>query len=224
MLFNSVFSMIIPERNESSPCSHTVRNLMWDIRELAAPSTKENGLQSSVTLNVVRVFEVNPPKGSAPIEWRLATTEPIKTKKDLENIVDADRSRWTIEEFFKALKTGCAFEKRQLESYDALLKALAIFAPIAYELLRLRSAARQTTAVPANTFFRPSLWTVLQRHKDLLCDPDSIVRDCYLAIARLGGHLKSIGEPGWLILARGYEKLLAIEEGVMIFSEICDQS
>jgi hypothetical protein len=121
---------------------------------LAAPSATDEGLPSSLTLNVVRVFEVNPPKGNAPIEWRLATTEPIRTKQDLEKIVDAYRSRWTIEEFFKALKTGCAFEKRQLASYDALLKALAIFAPIAYELLRLRSAARQTATVPANTFFR----------------------------------------------------------------------
>jgi hypothetical protein len=36
--------------------------------------------------------------------------------------------------------------------------------------------------------------------------------------------LKNNGEPGWLVLARGYEKLLAIEEGITIFSEICDQS
>ncbi len=34
-----------------------------------------------------------------------------------------------------------------------------------------------------------------------------------LAIAGLGGHLKSNGDPGWQVLGRGYEKLLAYEMG-----------
>ena len=33
------------------------------------------------------------------------------------------------------------------------------------------------------------------------------------AIAQMGGHLKHNGLPGWQVLARGYEKLLLIEEG-----------
>jgi IS4 transposase len=51
----------------------------------------------------------------------LYTSEPIDTAEQLLTIVDQYRSRWVIEEFFKALKTGCAFEKRQLESYRAPL-------------------------------------------------------------------------------------------------------
>jgi hypothetical protein len=33
-------------------------------------------------------------------------------------------------------------------------------------------------------------------------------RQALLAVAALGGHIKSNGEPGWLVLGRGYEKLL----------------
>ncbi len=29
--------------------------------------------------------------------------------------------------------------------------------------------------------------------------------DCLLAVARMGGHLKRNGAPGWLTLARGFE-------------------
>ena len=34
-----------------------------------------------------------------------------------------------------------------------------------------------------------------------------------LAIAALGGHLKRNGEPGWLTLARGYERLMTLTWG-----------
>ncbi len=33
-------------------------------------------------------------------------------------------------------------------------------------------------------------------------------RQVTLAIARVGGHLRSNGEPGWLVLGRGMERLL----------------
>jgi hypothetical protein len=33
--------------------------------------------------------------------------------------------RWTIEECLKAIKTGCEFEKRQLQDYEALVNLLA---------------------------------------------------------------------------------------------------
>jgi hypothetical protein len=55
----------------------------------------------------------------------------------------------------KALKTGCAFEKRQLESLPVLLNALAVFIPIAFDLLALRSAARTQPDRSASTLFDP---------------------------------------------------------------------
>ncbi|MEY4551415.1 MAG: hypothetical protein RL685_7610, partial [Pseudomonadota bacterium] len=42
---------------------------------------------------------------------------------------------------------------------------------------------------------------------------DPTVRDAYLAIAALGGHIKYSGNPGWLTLARGYQKLALLVEG-----------
>jgi len=39
------------------------------------------------------------------------------------------------------------------------------------------------------------------------------IRDALLAVARLGGHLRQNGEPGWLVLARGMQKLLCMETG-----------
>jgi hypothetical protein len=37
-----------------------------------------------------------------------------------------------------------------------------------------------------------------------------------LAIAALGGHIKNNGDPGWLVLGRGYEDLLLLERGAAL--------
>src|SRR6185369_8694310 len=107
--------------------------------------------RSSLSLNVVCVEEIKPPSGVEPISWMLLTNEPVQTREQIEKIVDAYRGRWTIEEFFKALKTGCAFEKRQLESLEALRNALAVFSVVAWRLLLLRSVSRMTPRAPAAT-------------------------------------------------------------------------
>jgi hypothetical protein len=39
------------------------------------------------------------------------------------------------------------------------------------------------------------------------------VRDALLAIAKLGGHVHNNGEPGWLVLGRGFHDLLLLERG-----------
>jgi IS4 transposase len=79
---------------------------------------------------------------AAPVAWYLVTSESVDTVEQVEAVVDAYRARWVIEELFKALKTGCNFERRQLESSQSLRIALATFLPIAVQLLALRRAAR----------------------------------------------------------------------------------
>lgn len=165
-----------------------------------------------LTLNVVRVWEPNPPPGESPVEWVLLTNLPVDTQAQQEVVVDAYRLRWTIEEYFKALKTGCAFEDRQLESRHALENALAILAPIACQLLHLRSVARRNDEASASEVVTPTQIEVLRalsvRHR---LPKNPTARDALLAIAGLGGFLKRNGEPGWQTIGRGYEDLLRAE-------------
>src|SRR5206468_1943875 len=92
---------------------------------------------------------IDPPAGEVPVEWILATSEPIETEAQVLAIIDRYRARWPIEEFFKAINTGCAFEARQLESLDALLIALSLMMPIATNMLLLRTLERQAPQTPA---------------------------------------------------------------------------
>ena len=158
-------------------------------------------------LSMVRVFEPEPPPNEPPIEWILITSESVASSEQMLAVVDAYRARWTIEEYFKALKTGCAYESRQLESYDALLAALGVFAPLAVRMLALRSLARSNPTAPANTVLSEHELLALRAIGRTTLPPSPTARDALWAIAALGGHLKRNGDPGWLVIARGLEKL-----------------
>lgn len=168
--------------------------------------------EKEIQVNVVHVWEPSPPKGEPPVFWILHTTEPIATQAQLLAVVDAYRSRWVIEEFFKALKTGCSIEKRQLESYHALSLALAVFVPIASRLLLIRSISRKLPSAPANVLLTDVQLQLLKYKFDLPTLPKT-AEDAAYAVAKLGGHLKRNGPPGWLSLGRGLESLLLMQAG-----------
>lgn len=167
----------------------------------------------TITINVVRVWEPAPPEGEAAVEWILHTSEPISTPEQQLAIVDHYRARWMIEEFFKAIKSGCHFEKRQLQDYEGLVNLLAVFAPIAYRMLLIRSEARRTPDAPASEVISQDHIDVLRARGRRKLSANPTTREIYLAIAALGGHLKHNGDPGWSTLAYGFEKLETLTEG-----------
>jgi hypothetical protein len=169
-------------------------------------------MSGSVTMNLVHVTEIDAPEGQDPVDWKLYTTDPVATKEQVLLVVDRYRSRWVIEEYFKAIKTGCAYEKRQLGSRRALMNALAAFIPIAWTLLVLRQECRGPEGARSTALSHQQmqiLRAVLR--KPLPEDPSP--RDVLLAVAALGGHVKNNGDPGWQVLGRGLERLLTYQVG-----------
>ena len=144
----------------------------------------------------------------------LFTSEPIDTSDDLRRVVDYYRTRWMIEEYFKALKTGCAMEKRELESYDTLRNALSLFVPIAFHMLLLRDVARSAQDEPANAVLTESQIEVLTAMKRLR--PNPTARHALLAVAELGGYYNKQRPPGWRVLARGMHDLFVHEHGWLL--------
>jgi len=179
-------------------------------------SRKSSTLPRSVEVNVVHVLEANAPDGQAPIEWILHTNLPVVTSEEVGAVIDAYRRRWMIEEYFKALKTGCAFEKRQLESMDALLNALALFVPIAWRLLVLRHLSRATPEASALRALSTRQLKVLRARAKVALSKNPTLREAMLAVAAEGGHIKNNGDPGWQVLGRGYERLLYLEMGFVL--------
>jgi Transposase DNA-binding/Transposase DDE domain len=161
----------------------------------------------SLHLSLVRVWEPAPPAGEKGVEWLLLTTESCETPAEIQRIVDIYRSRWMIEDFFKALKTGCLLEDKQLESRHALLNLLALFLPIAVHLLLLRTCARDTPDVSATDVLSPLQLTVLRQlsHRRMPANPSAA--QALWALAALGGHIANNGWPGWQVLGRAFVDL-----------------
>jgi hypothetical protein len=167
----------------------------------------------TVDINVLHVFEPEPPQDEEPVEWLLYTTEPLKTRQNVEDVVDNYRCRWLIEELNKALKTGRVVQERRLESLDALTTMLALSLPIAVELLALRALARTDPSSSAELVFHKQELAALRHisHRPLPKNPT--VQDALWCIAGLGGHIKNNGAAGWQVLQRGMEKFVAFAAG-----------
>ena len=181
--------------------------------EIARTSAAPKSGPCTVKLHVIHVLERNPPSGQEPVEWFLLTSLPIDRDADILFAVDCYRARWTIEEYFKALKTGCQFERRQLESAHSLLNALTILAPVAWRLLLLRHLARAEPTAPASTALTPKQLEVLRAVSKKPISRRANAREAMLAVAALGGHIKANGDPGWLVVGRGMHDLLLLELG-----------
>lgn len=173
--------------------------------ELKRPRTlPANAFPESLHLTLVRVCEPSPPAGEVGVEWLLLTTESCETPAEIMRVVDIYRARWLIEDFFKALKTGCLIQERQFESRHALLNLLALFLPIAVHLLLLRSCARDTPDAPATEVLTPLQLTVLRQLSHRKMPDQPTASQALWALAGLGGHIANNGWPGWQVLGRAF--------------------
>lgn len=181
--------------------------------ELMRPYYLHEPVVEKLPVNVVRVFEPEPPDGQTPIEWLITTNEPIDTAEQVLGIVDIYRRRWLVEEFFKAMKSGCLFEERRLQEREALLLAFVLLLPVACQLLWLRSCCRAHPDVPATDLLNDVQMKVLRHFAPRKPPEHPTRRQLVWAIASLGGHIKNNGEPGWQVLGRAFKRLLELEQG-----------
>lgn len=174
------------------------------------------GALSGIPCTVVRVYEENPPEGVEALEWFLLCDEEVATFDQARERGLIYATRWVIEEFHKALKTGLGAEKLQLESGKALFAAVAIMSVVALRLVQLRETLRLDPEAPAEqSGFSPLELRVLAAATN---KTPRTVRDAALALGRLGGHLgrKSDGMPGWITLWRGVKQLYQLLRGIRL--------
>lgn len=152
-------------------------------------------------------------------EWILLTTLPVHTPEDATRCAERYSLRWLVEEFHKALKSGCALEKRQLRSAPAFLAVCGLLSLVAVRLLQVRTEARLAPNAPAAV--DPVLITILARRRGKPREHFASNRDFHRGVAMLGGFLgrKADGEPGWQSLWNGWRELLLLYAGYLIAKE-----
>jgi hypothetical protein len=179
-------------------------------------------------LYVVYVCEAEPPKGEKRLEWMLLTNEPVHTGSDAWRVVGWYERRWVVEEYHKAMKSGCQIEDLQFSYVDRLQPAIALLSALALTLLNLRDVSRRKNLQdkPATDLFDREYVDVLSLRRYREKRDDLTVEEFFLALARLGGHQnrKCDHRPGWLIIWRGWTKLQLMLDGYELAKKKCGQT
>lgn len=186
--------------------------------EIAPPGKKSGDYAiEPLAVSVVRVWEPRPPKGIEGMEWILITNVKVQKVNQALERLEWYKCRPIVEEYHKAMKTGCGIETMRFEETQRLEPAIAVTSVVATTLLRLRDAARRPEAEhqPATTMVDIAYVDALVAYYARRLPQNPTVKQFLMHVARLGGHQnrKSDGMPGWLTLWRGWTKLQALVAG-----------
>ncbi|MGD9858048.1 MAG: IS4 family transposase [Planctomycetaceae bacterium] len=170
---------------------------------------------------VVEAREIDAPAGAEPLHWVLWTSLPIASFEAAWLVLEYYERRWTIEEVHKAMKTGCRLEQRQYAAAHRLEAVAGLTSVLAVRLVLLKTLARAQPDLPAEHVV-PKPWLMMLRA--LRKQPNiQTIRDFFRHLAGLGGFLmrKRDGEPGWITLWRGLDKLLLALRGYNALQRKC---
>ncbi len=133
--------------------------------ELKPPDSRKD--LPMVSQQFVLAQEVNGPGDKTQVSWLLMTSLPIESAEDILRVVDYYIARWTVEIYFRALKTGCRVERIQLETLHRVKNCLAFYKIIAWRIIYLTYLNRTTPELPCTTVFDDcewkSVWKVTQK-------------------------------------------------------------
>ncbi len=172
-----------------------------------------------VTVNVVLVREINPPRDDVPVEWMLLTSLPIDDVEQVRQVIQYYCVRWMIEILFRTLKSGCRVERRRFEDVERLLPCLAVYLIISWRTLYVCRLSRALPEISCETVFEPAEWKSVHRvvrRKPAPSKPPNL-SPMVRMVAQLGGYLnrKRDAEPGpqtvWLGLQRLHDIALCWE-------------
>ena len=129
------------------PRARKERTARLEIRaaEVALPPPgKEKGAEP-LSMLAVSATETDAPDGAEPLHWLLLTSErPAEGEADAvraAEVLDWHRKRWTVETWFKTLKSGTRIKDRRLNDAEDLRKCLAFDAVTAVHVADLTMIA-----------------------------------------------------------------------------------
>jgi hypothetical protein len=189
------------------------------LRIIPPKQKRGNHGDQPLRLWVVREWEPDPPAGEEPLEWVLLTNEPVENFADACRVLQWYECRWIVEEYHKAMKTGCNIEDMQFTQETRLQPMIALLSVVALTLLRLRDASRRPDAQTraATEVVDQDYVVVLNAWRYRHADTRMTIHEFFYALARLGGHQNRKNDklPGWLVLWRGWCELQAMTNGAL---------
>jgi hypothetical protein len=197
------------------------RQACVEIRALAVTVKPPHGRGAlkPVTMNVVLVEEVGGPGDGTDVSWQLLTSLPIDTLEEVLLVVNYYRQRWTVETYFKILKTGCRVEELRLETTARLKNALALYEIIAWRIQYVTHLNRTNPDLPCDQVFAKHEWKAVWYVTTKTPPPTTppTVADFLRLLTRLGGYNNRAKEratgplPVWIGFRRMHDLALAYQ-------------
>jgi len=214
----------VPAKKTGEAARTAKVNIGFKAVEIAAPppKNKKQAPLDSLKLYAVYVKEENPPAGVTALEWMLLTNVAVKDAQEAQERVRWYRMRWHIETFHKVLKSGCQVEACQLEGAERLKKYVALMSVIAWRIYWMTHLSRHEPEASCEELLEEAQWKSLScrihKTKEPPDHPPSISQ-AIRWIAQLGGFLarKGDGDPGPMVIWRGWQRLTDITEDWLIF-------
>ena len=154
----AVSELVIPAAG--GPRARKERTARLEIRAAEVtllPPREERKHTKPLTMRAVSATETDAPDGTEPLHWLLLTAErPAQGETDAVHattVLDWDRKRWTIETWFKTLKSGTRITDRRLDAADDLRKCLAFDAVTACHVADITMRARERPETPATDIY-----------------------------------------------------------------------
>lgn len=173
------------------------------------------GALKPIDCTIVYVKE-NGVKSKTPLEWFILTNINISCFEEAYEIVEWYTSRWIVEDYHKALKSGMKIEELQLDTQQSLFAAISLMAVAALRLVNLREIIRLKSEANSSESGLDDLERMtLEKYTDSKL---TTVEEVGKALGCLGGHMgrKNDGAPGMITLWRGYTRLRDMVEGVKL--------
>jgi hypothetical protein len=201
--------IVVEQRARPGQAARTLHlNLAWGTAQVLPPRNSPTlAKHPALDVSVVRCWDEQ-----YDVEWLLLATWSVGSIDEATQCVQWYQQRWSIEEFHKCLKSGCAIESSQLKQAKAVDVLLGFSSIVAVRLLALARLARLQPDELASKHIDPIYLNVLCAMRKL--KPATLsVRGYWHEVARIGGFLARThdGDPGWKTL---WEGLLELEHWV----------
>ena len=175
-----------------------------------------------VDVNIVVIRETEPPAGCKALCWVLLTSLPVDTDEQLAYVGRCYELRWSVEEFFRLLKSGYRILYSRLDNAQKIAKNLVIITIAAMSVIHLK----RQLGLPSKGCLPKEQY---DRVRAALVEPENQEIDLDLRllafIAKNGGWLGRRRDPiGPTILMRGMLHLLAVLDTAARYGPLIEEA
>jgi len=164
-------------------------------------------------LTVIHATERGTPKNREPIEWKLITNLPVRSRQEVIEKMQWYELRWKIEVFHKILKSGCNAEDSKLRTAERLVNLIAVFCIVSWRIFWMTMLNRATPDASPSLALTATEIRLLDKlvHDKTQPTNGKSISHYIEKIARLGGYLARSSDPppGNMVIWRGLSRLAA---------------